>query len=56
MDMQNFFLNRATVRKYTENKISDDVVCEMLSEAAHAPTTGNMQLYSVIITRSQKGK
>ena len=28
----------------------------MLTEASHAPTTGNMQLYSVVTTRSQEGK
>ena len=28
----------------------------MLTEASHAPTTGNMQLYSVVTTRTQEGK
>lgn len=53
---RNFFLNRRTIRKYTSEKISDETLCEMIEEASHAPTTGNMQLYSVVTTRTQEGK
>lgn len=53
---RNFFLNRRTIRKYTSEKISDETLCEMIKEASHAPTTGNMQLYSVVTTRTQEGK
>ena len=56
METKNYFLNRKTIRKYTNDIISDEIVEEMLSEAAHAPTTGNMQLYSVVTTRTQDGK
>lgn len=56
MDSQNFFLNRKTIRKYTQEHISDEVLKQMLTEASHAPTTGNMQLYSVITTRTEEGK
>ncbi len=56
MNEENFFLNRRTIRQYKKDIISDDVVSRMLIEASHAPTTGNMQLYSVITTRSEEGK
>lgn len=56
MDSQNFFLNRKTIRKYTQEHISDEELEQMLTEASHAPTTGNMQLYSVITTRTEEGK
>lgn len=56
MDCQDFFLNRRTIRKYTKEHISDEELEQMLTEASHAPTTGNMQLYSVVTTRTDEGK
>lgn len=56
MDDKNYFFNRKTVRKYKKENVPDDVIAQMLSEASHAPTTGNMQLYSVITTRSSENK
>lgn len=47
---------RRTIRQYTSQHISDDMLREILSEAVHAPTTGNMQLYSVVVTRDPKMK
>lgn len=56
MDDKKFFLNRRTYRQYANEVISDEIIGQMLTEASHAPTTGNMQLYSVVTTRSQEGK
>lgn len=56
ISISEYFLNRRTVRRYSQREISDGMLSEMLREAAQAPTTGNMQLYSVIITRSAEGK
>lgn len=42
---------RRTIRQYTKRHIEDDLLREIVDEAMHAPTTGNMQLYSVIVTR-----
>ncbi len=42
---------RRTIRKYTSQRISDELLREIVEEATMAPTTGNMQLYSVIVTR-----
>lgn len=56
MSENNFFLKRKTVRKYTKENISDEKIAQMLTEASHAPTTGNMQLYSVVTTRTPEGK
>jgi nitroreductase len=53
---KNYFVNRRTVRRYTNEAISDEIVTQMLAEASHAPTTGNMQLYSVVTTRTEEGK
>lgn len=55
-DMIQFFMNRCTVRKYSAREVPDAMLTDIIEKAAHAPTTGNMQLYSVIITRSEEGK
>lgn len=54
--MNDFFINRRSVRNYSKRDVDDKMLREMLREAAQAPTTGNMQLYSVIVTRSDEGK
>lgn len=51
-----FFDSRRTVRQYTDKYISDDEIERMLESASHAPNTGNMQQYSVVVTRSEEGK
>lgn len=51
-----FFSNRRTVRNYTDRPVSEQLLQQMLTRAMHAPNTGNMQLYSVIATRSPEKK
>lgn len=48
--------NRRTIRKYTSQDISDSLLNELLEIAARASNTGNMQLYSVVITRDKANK
>lgn len=47
---------RRTIRKYTQQPIPDELLNELLEVASKASNTGNMQLYSVIVTRDQRGK
>lgn len=56
MDINKYFLNRHTVRAYTDREVPKELIDKLLLEASHAPTTGNMQLYSAIVTRSTEGK
>lgn len=51
-----YFLGRRTVRKYTDRAVTDELLSSLLKQASHAPTTGNMQLYSVIISRLEEDK
>lgn len=51
-----YFKTRTTIRNYTSEQISDREIDEMLAAAAQAPTCGGMQLYNVIVTRSEEGK
>lgn len=43
---------RRTIRNYTSQTIPESLLREIIDEAMHAPTTGNMQLYSVVATYS----
>lgn len=46
-----YFKTRRTVRSFTPEVPSKALINEILELAMRAPTTGNMQLYSVVITR-----
>ncbi|MCH5220274.1 MAG: nitroreductase family protein [Muribaculaceae bacterium] len=54
--MDNYFLNRHTWRTFSDREVTDNLLQDMLEAASHAPTTGNMQLYSVVITRDVSQK
>ncbi|MBQ7042681.1 MAG: nitroreductase family protein [Muribaculaceae bacterium] len=54
--MNDFFKNRRTIRKYSSQNVSDELLRDIIEQASHAPTTGNMQLYSVVVTRTKEGK
>lgn len=49
-------LNRTSIRKYSSREVSDELLNRLLEEAERTPTMGNLQLYSVVITRSEEGK
>lgn len=49
-------LTRRTVRKYTSQDVSDELLNRLMSEAARTQTMGNLQLYSVIVTRKAEMK
>lgn len=48
--------NRRTIRKYKSQDISSDLLNSLLEESFRASTMGNMQLYSVVISRSDEMK
>lgn len=48
--------NRRTIRKYKAEEIPFSLLNELLEEAFRASTMGNMQLYSVVITRDPEKK
>lgn len=45
-----------SIRKYKNEKISDDILLNILKAATRAATNGNMQLYSIIITTDEEDK
>lgn len=53
---KDYFNSRRTVRAYSQRPVSDELLEDILRSAMRAPTTGNMQLYSVVVTRSEEMK
>lgn len=47
---------RRSIRKYSDKEVADELLNKLLDEAARTQTMGNMQLYSVIVTRSREMK
>lgn len=48
--------NRTSIRKYSDREVTDELLNRLLEEAERTPTMGNLQLYSVVVTRSEEGK
>lgn len=49
-------LTHRTIRKYKPSPIEDKLLLKIIEAGSRASTTGNMQLYSVIITRDEEKK
>lgn len=47
---------RRSIRKYSDREVTDELLNRLLSEASRTQTMGNMQLYSVVVTRSAEMK
>ena len=47
---------RRTIRQYSEKEVSPELLNRLLSEAGRTQTMGNLQLYSVVVTRSAEMK
>lgn len=54
--MKDYFLNRKTCRLYTQEPIPTDKINDIIFKASKAPTCGNMQLYSVVVTENHEMK
>ena len=49
-------LTRRSIRKYADKEVSEELLGRLLNEAARTQTMGNLQLYSVVVTRSDEMK
>ena len=49
-------LTRRTIRRYADRDVSTELLNRLLNEAARTQTMGNLQLYSVVVTRSDEMK
>ena len=48
--------NHRTIRKYSRREIPDEILYSILESGSRASTTGNMQVYSMIVTRENEMK
>ncbi|MCX6325330.1 MAG: nitroreductase family protein [Bacteroidia bacterium] len=48
--------DRRTIRKYSSEPVDDKLLNDLLTMGCRASTTGNMQVYSIIITRDEEKK
>lgn len=53
---KNYFSGRRSVRRFSQEPVSEELLSGIFELAAKAPTCGNMQLYSVVITRNPEMK
>jgi len=53
MNMLKTIYNHRSIRKYSDKEVPENVLREILEAASRASTTGNMQVYSIIVTRDQ---
>lgn len=49
-------VNRRTIRKYSQEPVEESLLMDMLMAGCRSSTTGNMQVYSIIITRDEERK
>ena len=55
-DIKESLLNRRTIRKYSSEIVGNDLLDDLLKAACRTSTTGNMQVYSIIVTRDEEKK
>lgn len=48
---ENYFLTRKSCRNFRPDPIEDKLLQDIVMKAAKAPTCGNMQLYTIIVTK-----
>lgn len=49
-------LTRTSIRKYSDQPVDETLLDRLMDEAARTQTMGNLQLYSVVVTRSDEMK
>ena len=54
--MNKLINSHRSIRKYKADPIGDDLLSKILEAGTHASTTGNMQVYSMIVSRDQEIK
>lgn len=55
-DHLNVLVNHRSIRKYKSEPVDDSILNEILNAGCRASTTGNMQVYSIIVTRDTEKK
>lgn len=56
MDTMQTILEHRSIRKFKNKEIEDSILNQVLEAGTRASTTGNMQVYSFIVTKDEKRK
>ncbi len=48
--------NRRSIRKYSDVEVTDELLNDLFEIASRASTMGNLQLYSVVVTREESNR
>ncbi len=56
IDAETYFGSRRSVRRFEERTVDEGLLRSILTRAMKAPTCGNMQLYTVIVTRGEEAR
>lgn len=54
--IKKYFRDRRSIRKFSPKPVEDNLLREILEAATKAPTTGNLQLYSIVVSRGKEIK
>lgn len=54
MDIIELLKNHRTIRKYQSTVVEEALLNEILEAGCRASTTGNMQVYSIVVTRNEE--
>lgn len=52
----NSLKERKSIRRYADKDVTDELLAELIAQAERTQTMGNLQLYSVVVTRSAEMK
>jgi nitroreductase len=55
-EILNILADHRTIRKYSSKPVDNELLNDLLAAGCRASTTGNMQVYSIIITRNEEKK
>jgi nitroreductase len=55
-EISDILLNRKSIRKYTSEPVDDDLLKDILAMGCRTSTTGNMQVYSIVISKDEGKK
>ncbi len=50
------YTKRRSIRRYSPKPVDESLITDLLKEASHTQTMGNLQLYSVVITKDEEKK
>ncbi|MCR5784123.1 MAG: nitroreductase family protein [Eubacterium sp.] len=54
MEIEKIIKERYSVRKYKDEKVSDEVIAKILDSALHAPTAKNLQPFHIYVLKSEE--